>query len=350
MTAAATIPRNAALPDRFRDVDHLEDVMTAPSAALVADMAKTPGDLIILGVGGKIGPTLARLAKRAAPNKRVIGVARFSEAGLRDKLTGWGVECIEGDLLERAQVEKLPKLPNVVFMAGRKFGSAGAEDLTWAMNAHVPALVAEAYAGSRIVAYSSGCVYPYVDVKQGGATEATLTVPPSGIYAYSCVAREAMFQHFSQRHGTPGRIIRLNYAIDMRYGVLFDIATRVHTGAPLNLTMGHVNVIWQGDANEFVLRALNHCTVPASPLNVSGPPTSVRWLADQFGQRFGNKPVLTGTEAPDAWLINVSESIRLLGQPRVPLACMIDWTADWVARGMPSLGKDTHFDTRDGAF
>ena len=235
-------------------------------------------------------------------------------------------------------------------MAGRKFGSAGAEDLTWAMNAHVPALVAEAYAGSRIVAYSSGCVYPYVDVKQGGATEATPTVPPSGIYAYSCVAREAMFQHFSRRHGTPGRIIRLNYAIDMRYGVLFDIAKRVHTGAPLNLTMGHVNVIWQGDANEFVLRALNHCAVPSSPLNVSGPPSSVRWLADQFGQRFGNKPVFKGAEASDAWLINVSESIRLLGQPRVSLARMIDWTADWVARSMPSLGKDTHFDTRDGAF
>src|SRR3954466_715762 len=319
MTAAATIPDDAALPDRFRDVDHLEDVMTAPSAALVADMAKLSGDLLILGVGGKIGPTLARLAKRAAPSKRVVGVARFSEAGLREKLTGWGVGGIEADLLDRAQVEKLPKLPNVVFMAGRKFGSAGAEDLTWAMNAHVPALVAEAYAGSRIVAYSSGCVYPYVDVKQGGATETTPTVPPSGIYAYSCVAREAMFQHFSRRHGTPGRIIRLNYAIDMRYGVLFDIATRVRTGTPLNLTMGHVNVIWQGDANEFVLRALNHCTVPSSPLNVSGPQTSVRWLAEQFGQRLGKPPVLTGSEAPDAWLVDTSESVQLFGAPRVPL-------------------------------
>ena len=235
-------------------------------------------------------------------------------------------------------------------MAGRKFGSAGAEDLTWAMNAHVPALVAEAYAGSRIVAYSSGCVYPYVDVKQGGATEATPTVPPSGHLCLLLRRPRSDVPAFLARHGTPGRIIRLNYAIDMRYGVLFDIATRVHTGAPLNLTMGHVNVIWQGDANEFVLRALNHCTVPSSPLNVSGPPTSVRWLADQFGQRFGKKPVFKGAEAPDAWLINVSESIRLLGQPRVPLARMIDWTADWVARGMPSLGKDTHFDTRDGAF
>lgn len=350
MSSATTSPPNAAWPERFRDVDHVEDVMTTPSAALIADLERISGDLIILGVGGKIGPTLARLAKRAAPGKRVVGVARFSEKGLREQLTGWGIECIAADLLDRAQIEKLPKLPNVVFMAGRKFGSAGAEDLTWAMNSHVPALVAEAFAGSRIVAYSSGCVYPYVEVKGGGATEAAPAIPPPGIYAYSCVAREAMFQHFSRKHGTPGRIIRLNYAIDMRYGVLFDIATRVATGTPLNLTMGHVNVIWQGDANEFVLRALNHCTVPASPLNVSGPQQSVRALAEEFGKRFGKKPVLEGAEAPDAWLVNTSEQTRLMGQPRVSLERMIDWTADWVARDMPSLGKDTHFDTRDGTY
>jgi nucleoside-diphosphate-sugar epimerase len=338
------------LPDRFRDVEHLEQVMTTPSAALSTALQDLPGDIVVLGVGGKIGPSLAQLAKRAAPGKRVVGVARFSEKGLREKLAGCGIECIEADLLDRKQIDALPKLGNVVFMAGRKFGSAGHEDLTWAMNAHVPALVAEAFAGSRIVAYSTGCVYPYVNVHHGGATEATPATPPPGAYANSCVAREGMFRYFSRTRGTPGRIIRLNYAIDMRYGVLHDVATRVLAGEPINLTAGHVNVIWQGDANAMVLRALGHCTVPSSPLNVSGPPTSVRWLADQFGQRFGNKPVFKGAEAPDAWLINVSESIRLLGQPRVPLARMIDWTADWVARDMPSLGKDTHFDTRDGAF
>jgi nucleoside-diphosphate-sugar epimerase len=344
-------PSDVTLPDRLRDVEHLDDVMTEPSAALVAAFEQIPGDLIILGVGGKIGPSLARLAKRAAPEKRVVGVARFSEPGLREKLTAWGIECVEADLLDRTQIDALPKLANVVFMAGRKFGSSDNEDLTWAMNAHVPALVAEAFAASRIVAYSTGCVYPYVNVHHGGATEETPARPPPGAYAKSCVAREGLFHYFSRTRGTPGRIIRLNYAIDMRYGVLHDVAARVFAGHAIDLSMGHVNVVWQGDANAMVLRALAHCTTPTSPLNVSGPETiSVRWLAEEFGRRFGRAPVLTGTEAPDAWLINTAQAMRLFGYPRVPLARLVDWTADWIARGLPSLGKDTHFDTRDGTF
>jgi nucleoside-diphosphate-sugar epimerase len=341
----------AALPECFRDVEHCEDIMTTPSPGVLADFSDLSGDLIILGAGGKIGPTLARLARRAAPGKRIVAVARFSEQGLRERLTACGIECMAADLLDREQVEALPKLANVVFMAGRKFGSAGQEDLTWAMNAYVPALVAQAFAGSRIVAYSTGCVYPYVNVHQGGATETVPATPPSGAYANSCAAREAMFAYFSRLHGTPGRIIRLNYAIDMRYGVLHDIASRVVAGAPINLATGHVNVIWQGDANAMVLRAFAHCTVPTSPLNVSGPETiSVRWLAQCFGERLGKAPVFVGTEAAEAWLVNTAEAVRLFGDPGVPLLQLIDWTADWVARGMPSLGKDTHYDVRDGNF
>ncbi len=340
-----------SLPDRFADVAALEDFMSEPSPALVSDLARVAGDVMVLGVGGKMGPTLARMAKRAAPARRVIGVARFSERGLRAKLEGQGVECIACDLLDRAALESLPRAPNVVFMAGHKFGAAGNAAFTWAMNVAVPFMVAEAFRDARIVAFSTACVYPYVDVRGGGATERIPATPPAGDYAVSCLGRERAFEYGSQKYGTQGRLVRLEYAIDMRYGVLYDVASKVFAGLTIDLSMGHVNVIWQGDANEQALRLLAHCTVPTSPLNVTGPETvSVRWLAQEFGRRLGRAPVLQGNEASTAWLLDTHEAQRLLGTPRVPLARMIDWVADWVARGMPSLGKDTHFSTRDGNY
>jgi nucleoside-diphosphate-sugar epimerase len=325
--------------------------MTQPTPELVADLARVDGDILVLGVAGKMGPTLARLAKRAAPGKRVIGVARFSDATVRERLEGVGVETIPCDLLDRGAVAKLPKLDNVVFMAAMKFGASGNPAMTWAMNVHAPAIVAETFAGSRIVAFSTGCVYPFVPVDGGGATEETPAVPPPGDYANSCLGRERMFEHFSARLGTPGRIVRLNYAIDMRYGVLHDIARKVRDGEPIDLAMGHVNVIWQGDANTAVLRCLARTTRPTTPLNVTGPETiAVRWLAEEFRRRFDRKPLLTGTEAATGWINSAQRMVAELGPPRVPLERMIAWTADWLSRGGASLGKPTHYEVRDGRF
>jgi nucleoside-diphosphate-sugar epimerase len=351
MAEMAMSAAEPALPERFESEADLEAFMTAPTAPLVQDLAAVPGDIMVLGVGGKMGPTLAGLAKRAAPERRVVGVARFSDLAAKAKLEAWGVETITCDLLDRDQVAALPKLPNVIYMAGRKFGDRGSLDLTWAMNAHVPALVAEAFSQSRIVVFSTGCVYPFVDVRHQGATEATAPNPPPGEYANSCVGRERMFEHFSRRHGTPGRLIRLNYAIDMRYGVLFDVARKVWDGVPIDLETGHFNVIWQGDANSQALRALRYCTRPTSPLNVSGPETiSLKALALAFGQRLVHKPVFAGVEAQTCWLVNTAEATRLFGYPRVPLPRMVEWVADWVSRDMPSLGKPTQFEARDGVF
>jgi nucleoside-diphosphate-sugar epimerase len=339
------------LPEKFESVEALEDFMTEPTPALVEDLARVPGDILVLGVAGKMGPTLARMAKRAAPERSVVGVARFSNAAARRALDRHGVETLACDLLDRAAVEALPRAPNIVFMAGMKFGATGNEPLTWAMNVHVPTLVAETFKASRTVAFSTGCVYPFVPVDGGGATEDTPAVPPPGDYANSCAGRERMFSYFSGLHGTPGRLFRLNYAIDMRYGVLHDVARKVRDGEEIDLAMGHVNVIWQGDANAAALRCLAHTTVPTSPLNVTGPETiSVRWLAGEFGRLMGKTPRLVGTETATGWLSNASRMVRELGPPRVPLQRMIEWTADWVAHDRESLGKPTHYEVRDGRY
>jgi len=338
-------------PATFAGDDELEDFMTLPSQALIDDLAALEGDIMVLGVGGKMGPALARLAKRAAPDKRVVGVARFSDPAVRDKLEACGVESIACDLQDRAAVAALPKIQNVVFMAGRKFGTQGNEELTWAMNVLVPSVVAEEFAASRIVVFSTGCVYPFVSIESGGATEDTPPIPPSGEYANSCLGRERMFEYFSGLHQTSGIMFRLNYSIDMRYGVLHDIAAKVLAGQEIDLGMGHVNVIWQGDAVSQALRSLAHCTAPMGAINVSGPEKLlVADLARSFGERFGVDPVLTGEPVQSAWLTNTTRAVSWFGKPVIGVEQMIDWTADWLGRGQSSLGKPTHYEARDGTY
>jgi nucleoside-diphosphate-sugar epimerase len=339
-----------SLPPRIEDEAHLEDLMSTPSQAVRDSLAALDGDIIVLGVGGKVGPTLARMAKRAAPDKRVLGVARFTEPGLEQQLQSWGVDTLRCDLMDPAAVARLPKLRNVVFMAGKKFGTNEDPSFAWAMNTFTPALVAREFRESRIVAFSTLCVYPFAPVVQHGWDE-SVEPGPLGDYANSCVGRERAFAYGSRRWGTPGRLIRLNYAIDMRYGVLLDIANWVMSETPIPVGTGHASVIWQGDTNAQVLRSLAHCTTPTSPLNIGGPElASVRLLATEFGKRLGKQPVFEGVEQPTAWVNNTLQAQRLFGYPEVPLAVLIDWVADWVQRQMPQLGKPTRYEVRHGAF
>jgi nucleoside-diphosphate-sugar epimerase len=338
------------LPDTITDIAALDDLLCRPSQALIDDVAKVDGDIMILGVAGKMGPTLAGLAKAALPDRRIIGVARFSDPSMKDWLQARGIETINCDLLDEAAIAKLPQAPNIVFMAGRKFGAEGDLSLTWAMNSHVPALVAQAFPRARIVAFSTGCVYPFVKVDGKGANEELAPNPP-GEYAQSCVGRERMFEYFSRQYSTPGRLFRLNYAIDMRYGVLHDIASKILAGAPIDVSLGHVNFIWQGDAAAQALRCLAHCDTPTSPINVSGHEIlSVRHLAAKLGALLKREPAIVGSEQPTAWLTDTSQATKLFGLPVVDTERLIAWTADWVARSMPSLGKPTKYEVRDGRY
>lgn len=332
----------------------LESYLSEPTDEVIAALAALEGDVLILGVGGKMGPTLAKQAKRAIDaadiTKRVIGVSRFSTSSVQEDLQAAGIQTIAADLLSENSLRNLPNIENVILMAGRKFGSIGNESLTWAMNGYMPGRVADKFRNSRLVIFSTGNVYPLTPVSHGGATENS-PIAPIGEYAQSCLSRERICTYFSSQFGTPMAILRLNYAIDLRYGILLDIAEKVYAEEPISLGMGNVNVIWQGDANAVALRAFAHCQSPSLILNVTGPETvSVRYLASCFGTLFNTSPRFAGEEAETALLSNASRCHQLFGYPRVSLAQMIEWVAEWVRIGGTTLHKPTHFEVRDGKF
>ena len=335
-------------------VDALEERLSQPSSAAIEALAAVKGDLLILGVGGKMGPTLARMAVRASHqagiNRRVIAASRFSDGSLPARLQAWGVETIACDLLDEEAVAALPEAANVIFMTGMKFGASRNPALTWAMNCYAPALVCRRFRHSRMVAFSSGNVYPLVSLDSGGSKEAD-EPGPIGEYAITVLGRERTFQYFSDRFQIPTALLRLNYATEMRYGVLVDIAQDVLAEREVDVSTPMFNVIWQGDANAMTLAALAHAANPPRIINVAGPEfLRVRDVAEQFG-RLMNKPVrFTGQEGSTAYLNNGSEGHRLLGEISVDAETMIRWTADWVQRGGESLGKPTHFQVRSGKF
>jgi nucleoside-diphosphate-sugar epimerase len=359
-----TDPNNSII-----DEGQLEERLSRPSEQVIDLVARLDGDYIILGIAGKIGPSLAGMLQRACAKanirKRIIGVSRFSSRAKKTELEQAGFEIIEGDLTELEQagfeiiegdllninfITSLPQVKNVLFLAGMKFGSEENLSLTWAVNSYLPALVAEHFRKSRIVAYSTGCVYELVPINSGGSLETDIPAP-IGEYAQSCLGRERMFEYGSQTHGTRAAIIRLNYAVECRYGVLVDIALKVMNEQEIDLTMGYFNVIWQGDANEFVIRTFDHCQSPAMIVNVTGAETlSVRTIAKQFADLFNKKVRYIGKESETALLSNAQKSFDLFGRPKTSLDQVIQWIAEWLKNGYGTLNKPTHFEVRNGKY
>ena len=338
----------------MNDIREIYRKLLLPSDDLIADIAKIDGDIIILGAGGKMGPALAKLAKEAIDTagitKKIIAVSRFTDSGTRDELNDTGIETHSVDLLEDDQLQSLPEVKNVLYLAGTKFGTSGNESFTWAMNSYLPGRVAQKYKNSNIVAFSTGNVYHLTPVDSGGATE-NVVARPVGEYAQSCLGRERLFEYYGKKNNTPVLIFRLNYANDVSYGVLLEIAQSVKSGKAIDLSMGYVNVIWQGDANEIALRSLLHCEVPAKILNVTGPEiVSIRWLANEFGKMFETRPVLINEEQPTALLSNALEACRLFGYPKVSLNKMMELIVEWIEQAGKILNKPTHFQEREGQF
>jgi len=341
-------------PDKIASLDMLEDLLSTPTAEAVKMFSGLEGDIMFLGIGGKIGPSLARMAKRACDEaglkKRMYGVALFESEEQRKQLENIGFETFHGDLLDPDFIQSLPRVKNVYFLAGMKFGSEENLSLTWAVNSYMPALVAEYYKESNIVAFSTGCVYPLVSVESGGSLE-TDAPGPVGEYAQSCLGRERMFEYGSKQHGTKVCLIRLNYSVELRYGVLVDIGLKVKNQEPIDLSMGFFNVIWQGDVNDVVLRSMEICESPAKILNITGPDTlSVREVAIEFGKLFNTEPEFVNEEAKTALLNNSEQAFQLFGRPKVSTRRIIKWIAEWINQGGDMLGKPTHYEVRDGKY
>lgn len=341
-------------PEKITNEVQLEELISNPSPQVVDMFARMDGDIIFLGIAGKIGPSLAHMARRACDQagikKRIVGVSRFRDPVEKLLIESYGIETIQGDLLDKDFLESLPKLKNVFFLAGMKFGSNDNLSLTWAMNSYLPALVADYFKDSRIVAYSTGCVYSLVSVESGGSLEAD-NPQPVGEYAQSCLGRERMFEYGSIKNSTPVTLIRLNYAVELRYGVLVDIAVKVKNNEPVDLAMGYFNAIWQGDANAQVLRSLEIASSPAKILNIAGEEIlRVRDIATAFGKLFGVEPKLTGQESPTALLNNSNLAFELFGKTQVPVSRIVEWIAEWMKADKRTLGKPTHFEVRDGKY
>jgi nucleoside-diphosphate-sugar epimerase len=335
-------------------IEAIYQSLLEPSPALIEDVKKIEGDIMILGAGGKMGPALAELLVKAVNaagiNKKIAAASRFSEPGLKESLEAKGITTYSVDLLNDAQLQSLPEMPNLLYLAGQKFGTTGKESFTWAMNSYLPGRVGEKYRNSNIVAFSTGNVYPLSPVALGGLDESH-TPRPLGEYAQSCLGRERLFEYVSSVYGTKVLLYRLNYAIDLKYGVLLEIAKKVMNGEEIDIRMGHVNVIWQGDANEMAIRCLLHCSNPPAKLNITGPETaSVAWIAEQFAKRMDKKPILVGEEEPTALLSNAAEAFRLFGYPRVTLMQMIELITAWLQEGGATIYKPTHFQEREGRY
>jgi nucleoside-diphosphate-sugar epimerase len=332
------------------DENGLEDILSEPTEATKKIVAGLSGDIVVLGAGGKMGPTLALMLKKASSNKKIYAVSRFSDKAVRSRIEHAQIETIEADLLDESHYRKLPDVENVFYLAGMKFGSTGNQPLTWAMNCYMPAMVARHYKHSRIVAYSTGNVYPLVDIAGGGAAEET-TPEPIGEYAQSCLGRERMFEYFSQIYRTPVTLIRLNYANEPRYGIIVDLTSKILNDEPIDLTMGAVNLIWQRDANDYIIRSITLAKSPPAVLNITGTETiTIRSLTEQIGDTLGKKPKFVSQEAPSALLSNASYCHSTFGPPQTTLEQMIAMIAKWVAVGKTTLNKPTKYEIRNGKF